>query len=54
VAAGAWQLNQGVKIYGGVNNLFNARPAFDQTSYPNGWEGRVFYAGAALDVQAMR
>ncbi len=43
----AWQWNQGVMIYGGVNNLFDAKPAFDQTSYPNGWEGRMFWPSAA-------
>jgi outer membrane receptor protein involved in Fe transport len=46
----AYKLGNGVRIYGGLNNLFNAKPAFDEQSYPNGWEGRFFYLGANFSL----
>jgi len=43
------QLELGVgvdwKLYGGVNNLFNAKPSADQTNYPISGLGRFFYVG---------
>jgi iron complex outermembrane receptor protein len=50
----AYKLDSGVRIYGGVNNVLNAKPAFDQQSYPNGWEGRFFYLGANFSLDAMK
>ena len=35
-------------IYGGVNNLFDAKPGFEYTSYPVSAMGRYFYMGATV------
>jgi iron complex outermembrane recepter protein len=49
-----FSMANGVKIYGGVNNVLDAKPAFDQQSYPNSWEGRFFYLGANFSLGQMR
>lgn len=40
----------GLRLYGGVNNLYDAKPAFASTGYPTGFVGRYFYAGANFDL----
>lgn len=42
--------DKGLRIYGGANNVFDAGPDFPSGSFPNGWMGRYFYAGAKLDL----
>jgi iron complex outermembrane receptor protein len=43
--------DKGLRIYGGANNVFDAGPDFPSGSFPNGWMGRYFYAGAKLDLE---
>jgi outer membrane receptor protein involved in Fe transport len=38
------------QIYGGVNNLFNAKPDFGERSYPVSGLGRYFYAGVKVGL----
>lgn len=40
----------GLRLYGGVNNLYDAKPSFASTSYPTGFVGRYFYAGVNFDT----
>lgn len=35
-------------IYGGINNLFDAKPGFEYTSFPVSAMGRYFYMGATV------
>ncbi len=48
----AWEVNDHVNVYAGVNNLFDARPEFGYSSYPVSAMGRYFYAGAKFDFGA--
>ncbi|MBB5687666.1 TonB-dependent receptor plug domain-containing protein [Sphingobium boeckii] len=37
-------------LYGGVNNIFDSKPSFDQLSYPVSGIGRFLYAGAKVKL----
>ncbi|MEJ0098904.1 MAG: TonB-dependent receptor [Pseudomonadota bacterium] len=41
----AYTWDKRIKVYAGINNLYNAKPDFASETYPNGWEGRTFYLG---------
>lgn len=44
----AFELDNGFQFYGGVNNLFDEKPSFDQLSYPVSGVGRYLYVGAKI------
>ena len=41
----AYDINDHVNVYAGVNNLFDQKPEFGYSSYPISAMGRYFYAG---------
>ena len=43
--SGAWDINDRVQIYGGVNNAFNEEPYIGSLSRPAGPRGRFFFVG---------
>jgi outer membrane receptor protein involved in Fe transport len=43
--AASYQLQQGIELYGGVNNLTNERPYLASSAYPVSGVGRSFFAG---------
>jgi outer membrane receptor protein involved in Fe transport len=45
----SYDINDQVNIYGGINNLFDAQPAFEYSSYPVSAMGRYFYLGARMN-----
>jgi outer membrane receptor protein involved in Fe transport len=45
----AYDLNDSVNIYAGINNLFDEKPEFDYSSYPVSAMGRFFYVGARMN-----
>jgi iron complex outermembrane receptor protein len=45
----AYDLNDNVNLYAGVNNVFDQKPEFGYSSYPVSAMGRYFYAGARID-----
>jgi len=48
----SWDFGDHVNVYAGINNLFDARPAFgygSNSSYPISAMGRFFYAGAKMN-----
>lgn len=44
----AFKLDNGFQFYGGVNNIFDEKPSFDQLSYPVSGIGRYLYVGAKI------
>ena len=44
----AYDVGERFRLYGGVNNLFDEKPAFNYTSYPVSAMGRYFYMGATV------
>jgi iron complex outermembrane recepter protein len=46
----AFELDNGFQFYGGVNNIFDKKPSFDQLSYPVSGLGRYFYFGAKVTL----
>jgi iron complex outermembrane recepter protein len=46
----AFELDNGFQFYGGVNNLFDEKPAFDSLSYPVSGIGRYIYVGAKVKL----
>ncbi len=44
----AFKLDNGFQFYGGVNNIFDEKPSFDQLSYPVSGVGRYLYVGAKI------
>lgn len=44
----AFDVNDQVNVYGGINNLFDEQPAFGYYSYPVSAMGRYFYVGARM------
>ena len=48
----AYDLNDHVNLYAGVNNLFDQRPEFAYSSYPISAMGRYFFAGARMNFGA--
>lgn len=46
----AFKLDDGFEFYGGVNNLFDEKPSFDQLSYPVSGIGRYLYVGAKVKL----
>ena len=45
----AYDINDSINIYAGVNNLFDAKPAFEYSSYPVSAMGRYYYLGARMN-----
>jgi iron complex outermembrane recepter protein len=45
----AYDVNDSINIYAGVNNLFDAKPAFEYSSYPVSAMGRYYYLGARFN-----
>ena len=45
----AYDVNDNINIYAGVNNLFDAKPAFEYSSYPVSAMGRYYYLGARFN-----
>jgi iron complex outermembrane receptor protein len=45
----AYDINDSINIYAGVNNLLDAKPAFEYSSYPVSAMGRYFYLGARMN-----
>ncbi len=48
----AYDVNDHVNLYAGVNNLFDQRPEFGYSSYPISAMGRYFFAGARVNFGA--
>ena len=48
----AYDVNDQVNIYAGITNLFDAKPAFEYSSYPVSGMGRYYYLGARMDFGA--
>jgi outer membrane receptor protein involved in Fe transport len=48
----AYDINDSINIYAGVNNLFDAKPAFEYSSYPVSAMGRYYYLGARMNFGA--
>lgn len=46
----AFKLDSGFQFYGGVNNIFDEKPSFDQLSYPVSGIGRYLYVGAKISL----
>jgi iron complex outermembrane recepter protein len=44
----AFKLDNGFQFYGGMNNIFDEKPSFDQLSYPVSGIGRYLYVGAKI------
>ncbi|WP_374592715.1 TonB-dependent receptor plug domain-containing protein [Sphingosinicella sp.] len=44
----SYDIGERFSIYGGVNNLFDEKPAFNFSSYPVSAMGRYFYMGATV------
>jgi iron complex outermembrane recepter protein len=49
----AVDINDRFTVYGGVNNIFDTKPSFDQLSYPVSGLGRFFYAGAKVKLDKL-
>ena len=47
--SGAYDINDSINIYGGINNLLDAKPAFEYSSYPVSAMGRYYYLGARMN-----
>lgn len=43
--AASWRLQEGMELYGGVNNLTNERPYIASSAYPVSGIGRSYFAG---------
>ena len=50
----SYDVADNVNVYGGINNLFDQRPAFGYSSYPISAMGRYFYLGAKMNFGAGR
>ena len=48
----AYDINESINIYAGVNNLFDQKPEFGYSSYPISAMGQYFYAGARVNFGA--
>jgi iron complex outermembrane receptor protein len=48
----AWDFNDHVNVYAGINNIFDQQPEFGYSSYPISAMGRFFYAGARVNFGA--
>jgi outer membrane receptor protein involved in Fe transport len=46
----AFDLDNGFEFYGGVNNIFDEKPDFDELSYPVSGVGRFIYVGAKVKL----
>jgi len=47
--SGAYDINDSINIYAGINNLLDAKPAFEYSSYPVSAMGRYYYLGARMN-----
>ena len=41
----AWQMDNGIRFYGGIENVTNEKPYVTERAYPLSPRGRYFYAG---------
>ncbi|MEO8019149.1 MAG: TonB-dependent receptor [Pseudomonadota bacterium] len=48
----AYDVGDHVKVYAGINNIFDQKPEFGYSSYPISAMGRYFYAGAKMNFGA--
>jgi outer membrane receptor protein involved in Fe transport len=48
----AYDVTESINVYGGINNLFDAKPAFEYSSYPVSAMGRYYYLGAKMNFGA--
>jgi len=46
----AYEVEEKFTFYGGVNNLFDQKPAFDDFAYPISGIGQAFYVGASVKL----
>jgi outer membrane receptor protein involved in Fe transport len=47
--SGAYDINDSINIYAGINNVLDAKPAFEYSSYPVSAMGRYYYLGARMN-----
>jgi outer membrane receptor protein involved in Fe transport len=47
-----YELDRGISIYGGINNLTNEKPAFDEVFHPVSPIGRTYYVGVKADLSS--
>lgn len=45
----AYDINDQINLYAGINNLFDEKPEFEFSSYPVSGMGRYFYLGARMN-----
>jgi outer membrane receptor protein involved in Fe transport len=45
----AYDINDSINLYAGINNLLDAKPSFEYSSYPVSAMGRYFYLGARMN-----
>jgi iron complex outermembrane receptor protein len=50
----SYDITDQINIYGGINNLFDQKPAYGYTSYPISAMGQYFYLGARMNFGAGR
>jgi iron complex outermembrane receptor protein len=50
----SYDVTDQINIYGGINNLFDQKPAYGYTSYPISAMGQYFYLGARMNFGAGR
>jgi len=48
----AYDVNDQINLYAGINNILDAKPAFEYSSYPVSAMGRYFYLGARMNFGA--
>ena len=46
----SYDVNDQMQVYGGVNNVTDAKPALGLQAYPNQPLGRFFFVGAKLKL----
>jgi iron complex outermembrane receptor protein len=50
----SYDVTDQISVYGGINNLFDQKPAYGYTSYPISAMGQYFYLGARMNFGAGR
>ncbi|HET9864269.1 MAG TPA: TonB-dependent receptor [Steroidobacteraceae bacterium] len=45
----AYDVTEAINVYAGINNLFDAKPALEYSSYPVSAMGRFYYVGARMN-----
>jgi iron complex outermembrane recepter protein len=49
----SYEIGDRFQLFAGVNNLLDAKPDFDQLSYPSSGVGRFFYTGAKIKLDRL-